>query len=125
MAGVLVYTSPPDSEGTAQTVELAWTGPDTGIHLFRWPEQAILQALDSARQRIPLVSFAVYKIGNVRDAPVRAAARGVRLTVVVETPEKLDGEAEYSTIRALGDEVTACAAVYFWPPDPPPSGLWP
>ena len=37
------------------------------------------------------------------------------MTVVVETPDKLDGEAEYSTIRALGDEVTACAAGDFWP----------
>ncbi len=98
-----------------QTVELVWTGPETGIHPFRRTEQAILQVLDSARERITLVSFAVYKIGNVRDALVRAAARGVRLTVVVETPDKLDGEAEYSTLRALGDEVTACAAVYFWP----------
>jgi phosphatidylserine/phosphatidylglycerophosphate/cardiolipin synthase-like enzyme len=98
-----------------QTVELVWTGPDPGIHPFRRTEQAILQVLDSARERITLVSFAVYKIGNVRDALVRAAARGVRLTVVVETPDKLDGEAEYSTIRALGDDVTACAAVYFWP----------
>jgi phosphatidylserine/phosphatidylglycerophosphate/cardiolipin synthase-like enzyme len=99
----------------AQTVELVWTGPETSIHPFRRTEQAILQVLDSARERITLVSFAVYKIGNVRDALVRAAARGVRLTVVVETPDKLDGEAEYSTIRALGDEVTACATVYFWP----------
>lgn len=99
----------------AQTVELVWTGPDAGVHPFRRTEQAILQVLDSARERITLVSFAVYRIGNVKDALVRAAARGVRLTVVVETPDRLDGEAEYSTIRALGGEVTACAAVYFWP----------
>lgn len=99
----------------AQTVELVWTGPETGTHPFRRTEQAVLQVLDSARERITLVSFAVYKIGNVRDALVRAAARGVRLTVVVETPDRLDGEEEYSTIRALGNEVTACAAVYFWP----------
>lgn len=101
----------------AQTVELVWTGPDVSVHPFRRTEQAILQVLDSARQRITLVSFAVYKIGNVRDALVRAAARGVRLTVVVETPDDLDGAAEYSTIRALGAEVTACAAVYYWPRD--------
>lgn len=99
----------------ARTVELVWTGPEVGVHPFRRTEQAILQVLDSARERITLVSFAVYKIGNVREALVRAAARGVRLTVVVETPDRLDGDAEYSTIRALGSEVTACAAVYYWP----------
>jgi phosphatidylserine/phosphatidylglycerophosphate/cardiolipin synthase-like enzyme len=99
----------------ARTVELVWTGPDAGVHPFRRTEQAILQVLDSARERITLVSFAVSRIGNVKDALVRAAARGVRLTVVVETPDRLDGEAEYSTIRALGEEVTGCAALYFWP----------
>lgn len=59
----------------------------------------------------------MYKIQNVRDALVRAAARGVRLTVVVESPDSLDGAAEFSTIRALGDEVTARAAVFYWPRD--------
>src|SRR5262245_29235773 len=39
-----------------QTVELVWTGPDSGIHPFRRTEQAILQVLDSARERITLVS---------------------------------------------------------------------
>ena len=35
-----------------QTVELVWTGPGTEAHPFRRTEQAILQVLDSARQRI-------------------------------------------------------------------------
>ncbi|MFN9292450.1 MAG: phospholipase D-like domain-containing protein, partial [Planctomyces sp.] len=46
---------------------------------------------------------------------VQAARRGVRLTVIIETPDKLGGEHEYSTIRALGDEVAACATLYYWP----------
>jgi len=35
--------------------------------------------------------------------------------VIIETPDKLGGEHEYSTIRALGDEVAACATLYYWP----------
>lgn len=99
----------------SQTVELVWTGPDTGTTPFRRTEQAILQLLDSAKERITLVSFAVYRIPNIADALVRAARRGVRLTVIVETPDKLGGENEYSTIRALGKEVESCSSVYFWP----------
>jgi phosphatidylserine/phosphatidylglycerophosphate/cardiolipin synthase-like enzyme len=98
-----------------QTVELVWTGPDTEAHPFRRTEQAILQVLDSARQRITLVSYAVYRIPNVCEALVRAARRGVQINVIVETPDKLEGEDEYSTLRALGDDVAACSAVYFWP----------
>jgi cardiolipin synthase A/B len=99
----------------SQSVELVWTGPDTEQTPFRRTEQAILQVLDAAKSRITLVSFAVYRIPNVANALVRAAKRGVGLTVIVETPDKIEGEGEYSTIKALGQEVAACSTVYFWP----------
>jgi phosphatidylserine/phosphatidylglycerophosphate/cardiolipin synthase-like enzyme len=96
-------------------VEIAWTGPTAEAHPFRRTEQAILQVLDSAQERITLVSYAVYRIPNVCGALVRAARRGVRISVIVETPDKLEGESEYSTLRALGADVAACSAVYYWP----------
>ena len=82
---------------------------------FRHTEQAILQVLNSAQSRILLVSYAVYSIPNIQDAVVRAARRGVKITVVVETPDKLDVQNEYSTLQALGDDVARCSAVYYWP----------
>ncbi len=99
----------------AQSVELVWTGPDTGEVAFRRTEQAILQVLDSARERLLLVSYAVYAIPNIQSAVVRAARRGVRITVVLETPSTADVENEYSTLRALGSDVAACSRVYYWP----------
>lgn len=99
----------------AQTVELVWTGPDTGPIPFRRTEQAILQVLDAAKSRITLVSFAVYRIPNIGKALIRAAKRGVRLTVIVETPDKIEGEGEYNTIKALGQEVATCSTLFFWP----------
>ena len=106
----------------SQSVELVWTGPDTEAAPFRRTEQAILQVLDAAQTKITLVSFAVYRIPNVCNALVRAAKRGVRLSVIVETPDKIAGEGEYSTIRALGPEVAACSTVYFWPKENRPVG---
>jgi phosphatidylserine/phosphatidylglycerophosphate/cardiolipin synthase-like enzyme len=106
----------------SQSVELVWTGPDTEDTPFRRTEQAILQVLDAAKTRITLVSFAVYRIPNVGKALVRAAKRGVRLTVIVETPDKIEGQGEYSTIQALGQEVAACSTVYFWPKENRPVG---
>ena len=98
----------------AQSVELVWTGPDCDTPLRR-TEQAILQLLDSAQERITLVSFAVYAIPNIATALVRAAQRGVKITVIVETPDRMGGENEYNTLRALGKDVEACSTVYFWP----------
>jgi phosphatidylserine/phosphatidylglycerophosphate/cardiolipin synthase-like enzyme len=73
--------------------------------------------LDSATQRITLVSYAVYRIPRVREALVRAARRNVRINVVVETPNRLEGQGEYDTLQALGADVANCATVYYWPED--------
>src|SRR5271166_3797799 len=73
-----------------QSVEIVWTGPRSEEVSFRHTEQAILQVLNSAQSRILLVSYAVYSIPNIQEAVVRAAKRGVKITVVVETPDKLD-----------------------------------
>jgi phosphatidylserine/phosphatidylglycerophosphate/cardiolipin synthase-like enzyme len=97
------------------SVEIVWTGPRSENFPFRHTEQAILQVLNSAQSRILLVSYAVYSIPNIQDAVVRAARRGVTITVVVETPDKLDVQKEYSTLQALGDEVARCSSVYYWP----------
>ena len=105
-----------------QSTELAWTGPGSEQAGLRRTEPAIRQVLDGARSRITLVSFAVYRIPNIGKALIRAARRGVRLTVIVETPDMIEGQGEYSTIRALGEEVAACSSVYYWPQEQRPVG---
>lgn len=98
-----------------QSVELVWTGPDSGTVPLRRTEQVLLQVLDSATTQITLVSYAVYRIPRVADALVRAAKRGVTIRVVVETPDVAEGEREYDTIRALGDEVLSVCQILYWP----------
>jgi phosphatidylserine/phosphatidylglycerophosphate/cardiolipin synthase-like enzyme len=99
----------------SQSVELVWTGPEVEGVPFRRTEQAILQVLDSATKRITLVSYAVYRIPRICEALVRAAHRGVQINVVVETPNKIEGQAEYDTIQALGGQVAAVSTVFYWP----------
>ncbi|QDU88402.1 putative cardiolipin synthase YwiE [Pirellulimonas nuda] len=99
----------------AESIELVWTGPGVAGRSVRRTEQAILQLIDSASDRITLVSYAVYRIDSIAAALSRAAARGVRLRVIVETPHKTVGVGEYNTLRALGPEVAACSTIYFWP----------
>ncbi len=98
-----------------QQVEIVWTGPDAEAVPFRRTEQVILQVLDSAKERITLVSYAVYAIPRVREALVKAAKRGVMINVILETPDKTSGENTYNTLKALGDDVAACSTVYYWP----------
>ena len=98
-----------------QSVELVWTGPDTKSLPIRHTEQAILQVLDTATKRITLVSYAVYKIPRICDALSRAADRGVLLRIIIEAPDRHEGENTYNTLRALGTEVATRSTVYLWP----------
>jgi phosphatidylserine/phosphatidylglycerophosphate/cardiolipin synthase-like enzyme len=100
-----------------QTVELVWTGPETGVDPLRRTEQALLQVIDSAAQRVLVVSYAVYNIPRICEALIRAANRGAAITVVVETPDRLEGQNTYDTLRAIGPSVAARSSVYLWPLD--------
>jgi phosphatidylserine/phosphatidylglycerophosphate/cardiolipin synthase-like enzyme len=100
-----------------QSVELVWTGPDTQAVPLRHTEQALLQVIDAAAERLLVVSYAVYKIPRVGEALARAAARGVALRVVIEGAHRHDGLDVYDRLRALGEAVATRACVYLWPLD--------
>lgn len=98
-----------------ETVEIVWTGPETAHTRFRHTEQAILEVLNSAEKRLTVVSYAVYRIPRIRDALVAAANRGVGIRLIVETPNRIEGQTEYDCLLALGDNVASVASVYYWP----------
>ncbi len=98
-----------------QSAELVWTGPDVGVFPFRRTEQVMLQVIEAATQRLTIVSYAVYNIPRICDALLRAAARGVAIKVVVESPDRLEGQNTYSTLVALGPSVAKQCGVFLWP----------
>jgi phosphatidylserine/phosphatidylglycerophosphate/cardiolipin synthase-like enzyme len=98
-----------------QSVELVWTGPDVGVVPLRRTEQALLQVIASATERLLVVSYAVYHIPRVCDALVCAADRGVVIRIVVESPERIEGQPAYNTLAALGPSVASRCGVYLWP----------
>jgi phosphatidylserine/phosphatidylglycerophosphate/cardiolipin synthase-like enzyme len=98
-----------------QAADLVWTGPDTEAVPIRHTEQAILQVIDAARERLLVVSYAVYKIPRVCGALVRAADRGVRLRIVVEAGDRQGTHSVQSKLLALGAAVAERAEVYYWP----------
>lgn len=98
-----------------QSVELVWTGPEI-IHVpLRRTEQVLLELIQSASESLLLVSFAVYMVSSVSDALTRAARRGVRVDICVESPEPGNVSVGYDTVAALGADVRQAANVYVWP----------
>ncbi|HEX4142958.1 MAG TPA: DISARM system phospholipase D-like protein DrmC [Pirellulales bacterium] len=98
-----------------ETVEIVWTGPESAESRFRQTEQAILEVVNSAISRLTVVSYAVYRIPRIRDALVAAANRGVGIRLIVETPNRIEGQGEYDCLLALGDNVASACSVYYWP----------
>lgn len=98
-----------------ESVEIVWTGPELTGTRFRQTEQAILEVVNSATQRLTIVSYAVYRIPRIREALVAAAGRGVRISLIVETPNRIEGQGEYDCVRVLGEGVASACSVYYWP----------
>lgn len=98
-----------------ETVEIVWTGPEPAETRFRHTEQAILEVVNTATRRLTVVSYAVYRIPRIREALVAAASRGVGIRVIVETPNRIEGQGEYDCLLALGDNVASACTVYYWP----------
>jgi phosphatidylserine/phosphatidylglycerophosphate/cardiolipin synthase-like enzyme len=98
-----------------EMAEVAWTGPETVESHFRQTEQAILEVINSATCRLTIVSYAVYRIPRIREALIAAAGRGIDITVIVETPNRIEGQNEYDCLLALGQNVAAASSVYYWP----------
>ena len=114
-AALLTAASTAKAYSEHQSVELVWTGPDVGVVPLRRTEQVILQVIEAATARLLVVSYAVYNIPRVCEALVRAADRGVAINVIVESPDRIEGQNAYSTIAALGTSVASRCGVYLWP----------
>jgi phosphatidylserine/phosphatidylglycerophosphate/cardiolipin synthase-like enzyme len=98
-----------------EIVEVVWTGPEPADTRFRHTEQAILEVVNTATNRLTIVSYAVYRIPRIRDALVAAASRGVIIKLIVETPNRIEGQGEYDCLLALGSNVASACTVYYWP----------
>ena len=100
---------------TTQQLELVWTGPDSHVVPLRRTDQVLLQLISSAKERLHVVSFAVYKVDVIAEALVTAANRGVSISLYLETPSASEGRIAYNTVQALGSAVTRQVTVYVWP----------
>jgi phosphatidylserine/phosphatidylglycerophosphate/cardiolipin synthase-like enzyme len=96
-------------------LDVLWTGPSRAGNTFRRTEQALLEILASASEELWLVSFVGYKLPSVRDALLVAAERGVRVHMVIESPEESQGKVTFSALKGLGAPLADVVTVYVWP----------
>ena len=96
-------------------LDVLWTGPVAcGQHVSQDGTGAA--GNHCVRQaELWLVSFAGYKLPQVRDALLAAAERDVRVQWVIESPEESQGKVTFSALEGLGARLAEVAVVYIWP----------
>ena len=93
----------------AATIDIVVTGPDSPIAPVRLTSEVVRQLIASANKRVTLVSYAAYQVPAIAAALDAVSARGVRVDLILESPEHLDGgggAAAYAKYR-----------IYHWPAD--------
>lgn len=97
----------------ASSVELVWTGPDTGLVPIRQTEQVLTGLIDEAKNRLFVVSFVAYRLGPVIEALQRAVSRGVQLRILLEQFSDRGGSVTTDSMKTLKSNVPQ-AIIYEW-----------
>jgi len=97
------------SQLRAPAIEVVVTGPDSPVAPVRLTSEVVRQLIDTATQRVTLVSYAAYRIDTVIAALDAAVDRGVHVSLILESAEVLTGGG--------GAHAYARYHVYCWPLD--------
>lgn len=96
-----------------QEIELVWTGPASYAVATRKTEQALIEVIDKAKERLFITSFVVYDIALIVNALSAAIRRGVRVSILLEAKEGKGGQVSIDGIARM-KAVLPSAKLYSW-----------
>lgn len=100
-----------------QQLELFWTGPTPAHSKLRHTEQVLIELVKGARERLLLFMYALWRHAPLVHALESAVARGVAITLLVDSTDPAAGGPKVDVAKALGPKVAAAARVYEWARD--------
>lgn len=95
------------------SIELVWTGPSTGMVPIRHTEQVLCEVVESARNRIFMVSFVAYEVDTIIEALQNAVERQVHIDILLESSANHGGKISVDSVQTMKDTVPS-ASVYIW-----------
>lgn len=96
------------------SARLVWTGPPTEALGFRSTRAVLHTLVANAADSLVLVAFATYDVDDLAIALAQAAARGVDVTLILETPEDPGGPLHLGPPHPFAP-LRTCARFYRWP----------
>lgn len=103
-----------------ESAQLVWTGPTSTRAPFRRTDEALLECVRSASRVLTIVTFAAYRVPDVRSALIGALDRGVEVRFVGETESAGDGGLRFDAVHALGQAIATRSRLFEWPPEARP-----
>jgi phosphatidylserine/phosphatidylglycerophosphate/cardiolipin synthase-like enzyme len=99
----------------APAINIVWTGPASGSFAARRIDQFLYDLLATAERRVLLVTFAAHKIARLTEGLRAAHARGVQVTMLLETEDDSDGQLSFDAAKAFGALPMNEIEVLQWP----------
>jgi len=95
------------------SVEMVWSGPSTGMVPIRHTEQVLCEVIESARNRLFIVSFVAYEVFSIIKALQDAAGRQVQIDILLESPTERGGKVTIDSFKTMKGAVPS-ANLYVW-----------
>jgi phosphatidylserine/phosphatidylglycerophosphate/cardiolipin synthase-like enzyme len=103
------------SEEETPGLQLVWSGPlPEGIPI-RSTEQVIIELIENASESLFISSFAVYKAKNVLQKISDAIERGIKVSILLETPESSHYKIKVDPLKFLPKKIIENATILIWP----------
>ncbi|MXZ95812.1 MAG: hypothetical protein F4Y99_07795 [Acidimicrobiaceae bacterium] len=93
---------------------LVWTGPTTEVTGLRATRSVLDELVANATRSLVLVSFVSYDVAELTESLANAIARGVDVTLILETPDDPGGPLTVDTDHPF-KPIKATASFYRWP----------
>ena len=113
--GLRAAVSTSTTIGSAESTNLVWTGPRTGLIPTRNTEQAINEVIDQATKRLFIVSYVFYNATSIVEGLNNATERGVSVRMLLESSMEHGGAISGDSIGAMHQAVPG-AELYIWNP---------
>ena len=120
VTGAVVGSALRTATATAATVRshhdvsLVWTGPATAVADLRSTRSVLAELVTHATRSLVLVSFATHDIGELTGDLAAASARGVEITLILETPDEPGAPLTFDPNHPF-KPLRAAACFYRWP----------
>ena len=93
---------------------LVWTGPQTDVAGLRSTRSVLYTLVANATQSLVLVSFASHDVAELTTSLAAATARGVKVTLILETPDNPGGPLTLDSTHPF-ESIKEAAKFYRWP----------